>query len=79
MTFGIKGISAKEMQDQLGHRRYASIWKMMHKVRMRMGKQDAQYQLTDMIEFDEGYFSTAIAEKTKLKPGKVVRVSVMLK
>jgi len=26
-----KGISAKEMQKQLGHKRYQPIWEMMHK------------------------------------------------
>ena len=31
MTLSKKGISAKEMQRQLGHKYYESIWLMMHK------------------------------------------------
>ncbi|MFT4849256.1 MAG: hypothetical protein ACI83B_001795 [Sediminicola sp.] len=37
MTFSKKGISAKEMQRQLGHDHYAAIWLMMHKSREAMG------------------------------------------
>jgi len=33
MTFSKKGISACEMQRQLGHKRYKPIWLMMHKIR----------------------------------------------
>jgi MFS superfamily sulfate permease-like transporter len=37
-----------------------------------MGKRDSLYQLTDMVEFDEGYFEKATPEKTreKLKRGR---------
>lgn len=38
MSFSKKGISAKEMQRQLGHSRYQSIWSLMHKVRIAMGE-----------------------------------------
>ena len=33
MTFSKKGLSAKEMQRQLGHKYYEPIWLMMHKLR----------------------------------------------
>lgn len=70
MTFSKKGISAKEMQRQLGLKWYLSIWRLMHKVRAGMGKRDALYQLTDMVELDEGYFTVEVPDQTKLKRGK---------
>jgi hypothetical protein len=65
-----KGISALEMQRQLGHKRYGTIWRLMHKIREGMGKRDSLYQLNGEIEFDEGYFEQAVSEKTKLKRGR---------
>jgi hypothetical protein len=65
-----KGISALEMQRQLGHKRYGTIWRLMHKIREGMGKRDNLYQLNGSIEFDEGYFEQAVSEKKKLKRGR---------
>lgn len=70
MSLTKKGISATELQKQIGHSRYASIWALMHKIREAMGNRDSLYQLTGMIEMDEGYFETATPEGTKLKRGK---------
>lgn len=72
MTNTKKGVSACELQKQLGHRRYNTIWSVMHRLRKTMGKRDDIYKLSDMIEFDEGYFETEIPEKVrnKLKRGK---------
>jgi ISXO2-like transposase domain len=69
MSFTKKGMSACEMQRQLGHSRYESIWRLMHKVRTAMGNRDAIYQLTDMVEMDEGYFRIDASNK-KSKAGK---------
>ena len=81
MSFSKKGISAKELQRQLGHSRYESIWSMMHKIRSSMGKRDALYTLKGEIEFDEGYFEKATSSKVKLKRGrgsqKQLNVAVM--
>lgn len=65
-----KGISALEMQRQLGHKRYGTIWRLMHKIREGMGKRDSLYQLNGEIEFDEVYFEQAISEQIKLKRGR---------
>jgi len=65
MSFSKKGISATELQKQLGHSRYESVWTMMHRIRQAMGKRDSLYNLEGMIEFDEGYFKTEISEKEK--------------
>lgn len=68
MTFSKKGISAAEMQRQLSHKRYEPIWYMMHKIRSAMGQRDERYQLHDMIEFDDGYFTVEQEDKSKNKP-----------
>jgi len=72
MSFSKKGLSAKELQKQLEHARYRTVWSMMHRIRVAMGKRDNLYQLEGMIEFDEGYFSTETDEKDKqnLKRGR---------
>ena len=53
-----KSLSAKEIQRQLGHKRYDPIWLMMHKLRFVMGLRDDEYLLTDSIEIYEGFFET---------------------
>ena len=67
-----KGFSSKEIQKQLGMKRYEPVWAMMHKLREAMGKRDDLYSLEGMIEMDEGYFKveTSKAERAKLKRGK---------
>ena len=62
-----KGFSAKEIQKQLGLKRYEPVWTMVHKLRAAMGNRDSQYTLQDMIEFDEAYFSVAVSEIEKSK------------
>jgi len=70
MTFTKKGISAKELQRQLKHKRYDTVWSLMHRIRNAMGNRDSLYQLGDMVEFDEAYYEIATAENIKLKRGK---------
>lgn len=83
MSYSKKGISATELQRQLGHKRYEPIWLMMHKIRDAMGQRDDLYRLEGMVEFDEGYFATETSSKDKenLKRGrgsqKQQNVSVM--
>ena len=83
MTYTKKGISASEMQRQLGHKRYQTIWSVMHRVRVKMGMRDDKYMLKDMLEFDEAYFEKAVPKSVKsaLKRGKgsqrQVNVAVM--
>lgn len=72
MSFTKKGLSATEMQRQLGHKRYEPIWLMMHKIRKAMGNRDSMYTLEGSVEFDEGHFTTATKMKKdeKLKRGR---------
>jgi len=72
MSFSKKGLSAKELQRQLEHSQYRTIWSMMHRIRKAMGKRDNLYKLEGMVELDEGYFSTETKKKDKqnLKRGR---------
>jgi len=58
-----KGISANELQKQVGHQRYQTIWSIMHTIRKLMGDRDDGYKLFDMVEFDEGNFEKATSKK----------------
>jgi hypothetical protein len=65
-----KSFSAKQIQRQLGHKRYHPIWHMVHKLRQTMGNRDGEYILAGRIELDEGYFSTAVPPTERDKPLK---------
>ncbi len=67
-----KGFSSKEIQKQLGLKRYEPVWAMVHKLRKAMGKRDARYTLEGMIELDEGYFTieSSEIEQSKGKRGR---------
>jgi len=72
MSFSKKGISAKELQKQLEHKRYATVWSMMHRIRQAMGQRERLYNLEGMVELDEGYFTTETNkhDKQNLKRGR---------
>jgi hypothetical protein len=67
MTATKKGFSSKEIQKQLGLKRYEPVWYMVHKLRKAMGNRDARYTLEGMIEMDEGYFTIESSEIEKAK------------
>jgi transposase-like protein len=62
-----KGFSSKEIQKQLGLKRYEPVWAMVHKLRKAMGNRDSIYTLEGMIEMDEGYFTVESSEIEKDK------------
>jgi len=62
-----KGFSSKEIQRQLGLKRYEPVWAMVHKLRKAMGNRDSRYTLEGMIEMDEGYFTVESSEIEKDK------------
>ena len=73
LTSTRKSFSALELQRQLGHKYYEPIWAMLHKLRAAMGNRDEKYQLSDVIELDEGFFSTQTEDSEKenqLKRGR---------
>jgi hypothetical protein len=65
-----KGFSSKEIQKQLGLKRYEPVWAMVHKLRKAMGNRDARYTLEGMIEMDEGYFTV---ESSEIEQDKGIR------
>lgn len=74
LTATKNSFSAKEMQRQLGHKRYQPIWEMMHKLRSVMGLRDSQYQLTNEVELDEAFFTTDNDEvQNKKENGKPLK------
>ncbi len=62
LTATKKGFSSKEIQKQLGLKRYEPVWAMVHKLRKAMGNRDDRYTLEGMIEMDEGYFTVESSE-----------------
>lgn len=78
-----KGFSALELQRQMGHSRYETVFRLYHKVREIMGKRDSLYQLEDMVEYDEAFIgkATSASDQKDLKRGrgsqKQVPVAVM--
>ena len=62
LTATKKGFSSKEIQRQLGLKRYEPVWAMVHKLRKAMGNRDDRYTLEGMIEMDEGYFTIEASE-----------------
>lgn len=75
LTSTKKSFSASELQRQLGHKNYMPIWAMLHKLRIAMGKRDERYTLKNMVELDEGFFTTEVPEDEKGKPLKKGRGS----
>jgi transposase-like protein len=70
LTSTKKSFSALELQRQLGHGFYEPIWEMLHKLRQVMGKRDSEYELSGVIELDDGFFSTIKPEEGKDNPLK---------
>lgn len=70
LTSTKKTFSAKEIQRQLGHKRYQPIWHMMHKLRNAMGKRDDKYELCGEMELDDGFFTTPVSKEEKDEPLK---------
>ena len=82
LTATKKGFSSKEIQRQLGLKRYEPVWSMVHKLRKAMGNRDDRYTIEGMIEMDEGYFTVEASEndhKTqKAGRGSKTKTNVMI-
>ncbi|MFT5336558.1 MAG: hypothetical protein ACJAY8_000768 [Sphingobacteriales bacterium] len=64
-----KGFSTKEIQKQIGFKRYEPVWAMVHKLRKAMGNREDRYTLEGMLEFDDG-FSTVESSGEEHAEGK---------
>jgi hypothetical protein len=62
LTITKKGFSSKEIQRQLGLKRYEPVWAMVHKLRKIMVSRDNRHTLEGMVEMDEGYFTIEASE-----------------
>ena len=56
LTVTKKGFSSKEIQRQLGLKRYKPVWAIVYILRKAMGNRDNRYTLEGIIEMDEDYF-----------------------
>lgn len=56
LTAPKRAISAKEIQHQLGRKRYQPVWEMVHKLRDVMDQRDSLYALQGDMEVDEASF-----------------------
>lgn len=66
LTSTKKSFSALELQRQLGHSCYEPIWEMLHKLREVMGRRDGEYELSGVIELDEGFLLLQKQKKKKI-------------
>lgn len=76
MTFTKKGLSALELQRQLGHKRYEPLWSMMQKIRLLMAKRSELYKLKEVVEADVAFFETTMQpdrSKKRIEKGKMPR------
>jgi transposase-like protein len=53
---GKRGMSALELQKQLGLRSYRTAWTMLHKIRESLRQRDENYKLKEVIELDGAVF-----------------------
>jgi hypothetical protein len=52
MCFSKKAVSACELQRQLKHSRYDTVWSLMHRIRNIMGNREALNYLTDIADLN---------------------------
>ena len=70
MTATKKGVSALEMQRQLGLKRYEPVWYMMQKIRVVMGLINCSESLQGTVEIDDAFFNVDSLNKDKDEPPK---------
>lgn len=52
MTSGKRGVSALELQRQLGIKRYETAWSLLKRLRLALSQRDQMYSLSGVIELD---------------------------
>ena len=79
MTYRRKSLSSTEMYQKLNVKSEATVWYLMHKIRIAMGYRDEKYQLDGDIEMDDAFITvvkTIKEEKQKDGPAKRGRGSI---
>jgi hypothetical protein len=74
MMQGKRGVSALELQRQLGIKRYEVAWGILYKVRSALCQRDDKYQIQGIIEFDGTGFG-----KRSTRNQRIVLVGVEVK
>jgi len=69
MTLTKKGISALEMQRQLGLKRYEPVLYMVQKLRVAMGERDNKYELRGDVELDDAFITVVTPGRKKKVKG----------
>jgi Zn-finger domain-containing protein len=70
MCFSKKAVSACELQRQLKHSRYDTVWSLMHRIRNIMGNREALNYLPDAGELDKKLQIIATVERIRFKTRK---------
>lgn len=73
--------SAKEVQHQLGHKRYEPIWAMLHKLRGIMGEREEEYIISEALRWKLAEFRVhlkAPIKTHKIKTNMINRTTVVL-
>ena len=60
-----KSFSAREVQQELGNKRYQPGWGMLHKIRSIMGLRGYEYLLENEVELDDGFFEISDITREK--------------
>lgn len=68
MTNTHNGISAADLQLQLGHKYYEPVWAMMKKIRTAMGHRNNTELLDGIVECDSVKFTTRLRDKDPDRP-----------
>lgn len=69
MTLTKKGISALELQRQLGLKRYEPVLYMVQKLRVAMGERDSKYELSGDVELDDAFITVVTPGRKKKAKG----------
>lgn len=70
MTFTKNRNFSKGTTASIKSQQIRSLRSLLHRIRNAIWNRDNMYTLSDMVEFDEGYYEIATAENIKLKRGK---------
>lgn len=78
MCFSKKAVSACELQRQLSHKRYDTVWSLMHRIRNIMGNREALYYLSNLIEVSDEYLTIAKPDGIELRRRKGINTKLDL-